>query len=530
MERQIRAALYGRVSTEEQVEGYSLDAQSRAFQALVQGRGWTAYREYLDEGKSAHNDDIRKRPMFKEAIDDALAGKYDVLVVHKIDSFSRKLRITLEYFEKLGKAGVGFVSMQEQIDYSTPSGKLMLVMQGGLAEFYSDNLSQEVKKGLAERKAQGLYCGGLPFGAVKGENGVPVPDPKSYPGLVKAFDLAAHGRTDLEIARALNADGYRTVGPRGNRSFTTSSVLGIIKNRFYLGYLRDGKGGWQEGRHEALIDQAIWDQAQEMRRRRRTSTAGRCPAGKQVNTLTGIVYCWRCKGRIHSQNTYKGEPRLGCYNRQQTHDCAQRSANLSVYERQIEGYLATFHIPEDYQERLLEAHWKLETAYGSNIEDKAKLEGRLKRAKRLFELGDYTEAEYVARRDDLLRQLESLQPAPKQADHLKRLAQFLADVPTAWRAATQEQRNKLARTLFDQVWLEDKTVVAVKPRPELEPFFRLNYEDFRKKNIEDQRSTRVECSLFETHVSGQITWWIVGKCLISTGACGHFPNGLYCHT
>jgi hypothetical protein len=106
-------------------------------------------------------------------------------------------------------------------------------------------------------------------------------------------------------------------------------------------------------------------------------------------------------------------------------------------------------------------------------------------------LGDYTEAEYIARRDDLLRQLESLQPVPKQSDHLEKLAKFLADVPSAWAAATQERRNKLARTLFDQVWLEDKTVVAVKPRTELEPFFRLNYEDFRKKNIEDQTSTRL---------------------------------------
>ena len=108
-----------------------------------------------------------------------MAGNYDVLVVHKIDRFSRKLKITLEYFEKLGKAGVGFVSVQEQMDYSTPSGKLMLVMQEGLTEFYSDNLSQEVKKGLAERKAQGMYCGGLPFGATKGDDGIPVPDPIS---------------------------------------------------------------------------------------------------------------------------------------------------------------------------------------------------------------------------------------------------------------------------------------------------------------------------------------------------------------
>ncbi len=96
MECQMRAALYARVSSDEQVEGYSLDAQRRAFQTLIQGRGWSAYQEYLEEGKSAHNDDIRKRPKFKEAMEDALAGHYNVLVVHKIDRFARKLRITLE--------------------------------------------------------------------------------------------------------------------------------------------------------------------------------------------------------------------------------------------------------------------------------------------------------------------------------------------------------------------------------------------------------------------------------------------------
>lgn len=77
-------------------------------------------------------------------------------MVHKIDRFSRKLKVTLEYFEKLGQAGVGFVSIENQMDYSTPTGKFMLVMQGGLAELYSDNLSQETKKGWSERKAQGL--------------------------------------------------------------------------------------------------------------------------------------------------------------------------------------------------------------------------------------------------------------------------------------------------------------------------------------------------------------------------------------
>ena len=130
----MRAALYARVSSEEQVEGYSIDAQIRAFETLVEARGWTIYKEYIEEGKSARTENINKRPVFKEAIADGLDRRYDILVVHKVDRFSRKLRITLEYFDKLGKAEVGFVSIVEQMDFSTPWGKFTLSMLGGLAE------------------------------------------------------------------------------------------------------------------------------------------------------------------------------------------------------------------------------------------------------------------------------------------------------------------------------------------------------------------------------------------------------------
>ena len=73
----MRASLYARVSTEDQLLGYSLDAQSRAFNSLVKDRDWSIYREYVEEGRSAHTDDVRKRPVFLEAIEDAIAGKYD---------------------------------------------------------------------------------------------------------------------------------------------------------------------------------------------------------------------------------------------------------------------------------------------------------------------------------------------------------------------------------------------------------------------------------------------------------------------
>ena len=60
---------------------------------------------------------------------------------------------------------------------------------------------------------------------------------------------------------------------------------------------------------------------------------------------------------------------------------------------------------------------------------------------------------------------------------MEKLAQFLRDVPSAWREATQEQRNKLARVLFDAVWIEDQQVLGVTPRPELKPFFDLQYSE-----------------------------------------------------
>jgi len=198
-EKLTRAALYARVSTDEQVNGYSLDAQRRAFKGLVDGRGWTVHREYVEEGRSAHTDGVRKRPVFVQAIDDAEAGRYDVLVVHKIDRFSRKRRITDEYFERLSSAGVGFVSIQEQMDFSTPMVKFALGMLGSLAQFHSDNPSEEVKKGLHERRLQGLYNGLLPFGAAKGKDGVPVPHPDTSPGLKMAFELAALGKSDATL-------------------------------------------------------------------------------------------------------------------------------------------------------------------------------------------------------------------------------------------------------------------------------------------------------------------------------------------
>ena len=476
----MKAALYARVSSEEQVEGYSIDAQRRAFQTFAENKQWDTYREYIDEGKSARTDNINKRPAFKEMVTDALAGQFDVLVVHKLDRFARNLRITLEYFDRLSKAGVSFVSISENMDFSTPWGRLALTLLGGLAQFYSDNLSQETKKGWAERKAQGLYAGLLPFGATKGEDGVPIPDPETYPGLRIAFELAAQGKHDREVAQALNTAGYRTAGNQGNRLFTKDTVGGILTNHFYVAELPDGNGGWIDAKHKPFIDRDLFNTVQEMRSKG-YSPRQTINSGARTYSLSCIAQCSRCGGSIRMQTSPKGRQRVYCASRSEGLGCDFSGTFLDVYESQIEWYLANFIIPEDYQKKILEAHHKLEKSYSETESSEERLKASLKRLKEQYRWGHISQREYLKNYKEIEYQLRQLTPSKNGQEELEQLARFLANVANAWREANQEHRNKLACCLFQKVWIRDKEVITVRPQPELKPFFDLNHEAMEQK-------------------------------------------------
>lgn len=141
--------------------------------------------------------------------------------------------------------------------------------------------------------------------------------------------------------------------------------------------------------------------------------------------------------------------------------------------------MANFVIPEDYQKRILEAHRKLEKAYSETEDHEKRLKASLKRLKEQYRWGHISQREYLKKYKETEAQLRQLAPGRNGQEELERLAHFLAD---AWREANQEQRNELARVLFEEVRLDNGgKVVAVKPQPELEPFFQLNYDEFVNK-------------------------------------------------
>ncbi len=138
----LRAAGYRRVSMREQVDGHSLAAQETNIRQHVQSQGWELVELYTDAGISAKKDS--NRPALNQLLQDAQAGKFDVIIVDKLDRFYRHLRGLLMALDQINGYGVSFVSVQERLDFTTVWGKLTLAILGTLAEIYLQNVRRSM--------------------------------------------------------------------------------------------------------------------------------------------------------------------------------------------------------------------------------------------------------------------------------------------------------------------------------------------------------------------------------------------------
>lgn len=147
-----RIAIYLRVSTNDQ----STELQRQEILSYVKARGWDSFTIYEDVGKTGTNDN---RPALKKLIADARQRKFDVVVCWKIDRLFRSLKhliLTLQEFDELG---IKFISLKDQIDLTTSSGRLLMQIIGAMGEFEAALIKERVKAGLAAAKAKGKALG-----------------------------------------------------------------------------------------------------------------------------------------------------------------------------------------------------------------------------------------------------------------------------------------------------------------------------------------------------------------------------------
>ena len=162
-ERSIRAALYTRVSTEEQAnEGFSLDAQMRRLEMYCEMEGWTIAGKYREEGHSGRN--TKKRPEYQRMMSEK--DQWDVILVLKMDRIHRNSKEFALMMDDLMSSGKDFCSVQEQFDTSNAMGRFVMDLMQRIAQLESEQIGERVKIGM-ERKAKfgkGLLGSGHPYG------------------------------------------------------------------------------------------------------------------------------------------------------------------------------------------------------------------------------------------------------------------------------------------------------------------------------------------------------------------------------
>ena len=207
----IRAAIYARVSTEEQVDGTSLDEQIKACRKAAADRGWEVVAEYIDAGISGTD---RNRPRWRAMLAAAQEREVDAVVVLKLDRFARRAADILTETDRFIELGVGFVVVDQAIDLSTPAGRMMRTMLAGVAEMERDLIVGRTVPGQRAKAKNGGRPGGAPpFGwtiAGEGKSTYLVPNQEERAVLAEAVRCLLRRRMNpQEIADHLNATGMR---------------------------------------------------------------------------------------------------------------------------------------------------------------------------------------------------------------------------------------------------------------------------------------------------------------------------------
>ena len=449
----IRVVAYIRVSDESQVDGYSLDAQRKEIEHWCERHGYELIAVYADEGISADTENIKERPQLMKLLEDAKKGLFDCVVVHTLDRWARNVGVQRQALKLLGECKVGFASVTEDFDFSTPAGKLLLTTMGGVSEFFSDQLGVHVKKSQKQMTESGLPVAAIPFGYKRQpEKGLPpIKVEQEAKAVIEIFQRRADGQSNGEIATWVNTQNFQT---RDGNFFTPHAIKDILNNQFYCGFVKYNKKLYP-GKHEAIISQEIFQRVQARKQTKKTIREVHGLKG----LLQGIIVCSNCGNRLHSDRKGKTIP---MYRERHAHECPTNETSIiaEVFDKQVAMVVHSLQILPDWKQQMAKV---AVTIYdGPKPEELREKRRRLVRA---YGDGGYTDQEYkirLAEIDAQITQISVLTPPD-----IEDAVELFSNLPILWNEATQEERQLLLRSLVELVYVDIKTkrVTAIKPTP-----------------------------------------------------------------
>lgn len=344
----MNAVIYARYSSAGQTE-QSIEGQLRDNYEYAKREGLTVVGEYIDRARTGRSDN---RDSFQQMIRDAQKKQFQVVIVWKMDRFARNRYDSAIYKSKLKKCGVRIVSCKENIT-DTPEGIILEGMLEAMAEYYSVNLSVNVKRGQRETSLKGRYCGGhIPYG-YKSENGHLVPDERTAPIIRYVFEQYADGVPKRQIIQTLKDRGVRS--PDGHE-LKLSSFQNALKSSVYCGELM-WNGSLVEGCAEPIITRETYGAVQKRIEKNRRSAAS--VLAKEPYLLQGKIFCGHCgcpmvgdSGRSSTGKTYQY---YACANKKKKHSCSKRNEKKHMVESYVMDQTVSFLLSADNITRIANA-------------------------------------------------------------------------------------------------------------------------------------------------------------------------------
>ena len=303
----MRVALYPRVSGHEQEDNYSIPEQIERMKKYCESRDWQVYKIYTDSGYTGSN---MNRPGLQSLIKDSESGKFDMVLVYKLDRLSRSQKDVLYLVEDVfDKHGVYFSSMTENFDTSTPFGKAILGILAVFAQLEREQIKERTMMGKDSRAQEGKWHGSkwIPVG-YDYEDGLLKINEYEAMQIREIVDLFLQHTPVRTIATMMTDKGYHHKygewEPKTIRRVLANPVnIGLIKNRDKL----------YPGIHDPILEQETYDAVQVIMNERKDKYG---TTYKPFTTLLGgMIYCKHCGGKYTKQNNGGGIDYYTCYSR-----------------------------------------------------------------------------------------------------------------------------------------------------------------------------------------------------------------------
>lgn len=292
------AVVYLRVSTEEQVDNYSLETQADICRKEAARRNLTISKVFREEGRSAKT--IRERPALIELLDYCRKNKSEVgaVIVYRLDRISRQTADYLAIRKKLAECNITLISASEPTG-DTPTERFIETMLAGFAQMDNDVRGERSRNGMRARFMSGLYNGNPPLGYAR-QNGYAVKDAESFSTMKEAWELMATGTKSLrDMANLLNERGIRE-RRKGHMDtpIRRQTMSRIFRNKFYAGKVVSKTYGMEvQGQHPPMITEETFYRVQAILDGRNFNTPVVLAKRTRNNPnfpLRRIVRCGRC--------------------------------------------------------------------------------------------------------------------------------------------------------------------------------------------------------------------------------------------